>query len=74
MELNVTGKDENGVIRTVDVRHYLVEALGRKVMNDALFADLEKCLPEQLEVDNETGKLTEVTLNEIREEYEKIKK
>ena len=74
MELNMIGQDEQGKGVSVDVRHYLVEAVGRKVMRDDLFADLKQCLPEQLEIDDNTGKLSESSLEIIRENYSKLKK
>lgn len=74
MELNMLGQDEQGKVVSVDVRHYLVEAVGRKVMRDDLFADLKQCLPEQLEIDDNTGKLSESSLEIIRENYSKLKK
>lgn len=73
MELTITGRDENDNVKTVDVRYYLVQALGRQVMRDDLFADLKSCMPERLEVDEESGKLTPDSLEQIKENYEKLK-
>ena len=55
MELTITGRDEKNNIKVVDVRYYLVQALGRQVMRDDLFADLKSCMPESLEVDEVWG-------------------
>lgn len=72
MELEIEGKSENGERLSIDVRHYLVEALGRKVMTDRLYETLQKCLPEELEVDDVTEKLTDESLEEIRKRYERL--
>ena len=66
MELTITGRDEKNNIKVVDVRYYLVQALGRQVMRDDLFADLKSCMPE-------SGKLTPDSLAQIKESYEKLK-
>lgn len=72
MELRIEGKTESGERLSIDVRHYLVEALGRKVMTDRLYEKLQKCLPEELEVDDVTKKLTDESLEEIRKRYERL--
>lgn len=74
MELNIVGQDENGKTVSLDVRHYLVEAVGRKIMRDDLFEILNQCLPEQIETDDLTGKISESSLAIIRKNYDQLKK
>ena len=73
MRLDIIAKDAFGKQISVDVRHYLVEALGKKVMRDELYADLCACLPNQLEIDDCTHRLSEKSLIQIREAYDTYK-
>ena len=73
MELDIIGTDSNGREYTVDVRHYLLEALGRKKMNDTLYDDLQKCLPNEIEIDETTQHLSNATIEIIKQNYEKLK-
>ena len=41
-------------------------------MTDRLYERLQKCLPEELEVDDVTKKLTDESLEEIRKRYERL--
>ena len=73
MELDIIGTDSNGREYTVDVRHYLLEALGRKKMNDTLYDDLQKCIPNEIEIDDDTQRLSDATIEAIKQNYEKLK-
>ena len=73
MELEIIGIDKNGKKHYVDVRHYLIEALGRKKMNDTLYSDLQKCIPNEIEIDDETKLLSASTIEAIRQNYEQLK-
>ena len=69
MSLDIYGEDSDGNPQKIDVRGYLLEAIGRQRMNDALYDRLQSCIPEIVVVDDETARLSDLTLKKIAESY-----
>ena len=74
MELELQGTDtETGKLITLNLKDYFLPALGRKVMSEKLFGILASCLPDEIEIDTENNRISDASMNIIKEKYEQIK-
>lgn len=69
-ELLIEGRDTKNRKISVDVKK-LLERVGRKRMSEKLYWQLREALPENVEVDDATGAITQESLNLIIENYNK---
>ena len=74
MELELQGIDtETGKVVSVDLKDYFLLALGRKIMSDKLFGILPDCLPDEIEIDTESNRISDASMKIIKERYDQIK-
>lgn len=70
-ELYLLGKESSGKEVRIDM-FLIMQAIGRDRMTERLYENLEKCLPESINV--EEGHISEKDLQKIIANYNKIKK
>ena len=72
MKLDIYGEDSDGRLQKVDVKGYLLESIGKKKMSDKLLDILQSCIPEIVVVDDESQKLSDLTLDQISKKYHEL--
>ncbi|WP_394919928.1 hypothetical protein [uncultured Robinsoniella sp.] len=74
MELELQGVDkETGKTVTLNLKDYFLPVLGRKVMSEKLLGILCECIPDEIEVDEESNRISQNSLSLIKATYEQKK-